>query len=122
MSALDLTDAEVALMLRKHLRTIQRWCASGRLPGAYKAGRSWRIPAVAVEEIAGRKVERLRSGLETAADACERLRAEVNAAAHAYRSLGRVPRARDWRAVVADLERIEAALAGVHREVAHYSE
>ena len=31
-------------MLGKHPRTIQRWCQEGKLPGCYKAGRSWRIP------------------------------------------------------------------------------
>lgn len=40
----DLTDRELAKALHKHPRTIQRWAASGRLPSAYKAGRSWRIP------------------------------------------------------------------------------
>ena len=40
----DLTDREVAKALRKSVRTIQRWCQSGKLPDAYKAGRAWRIP------------------------------------------------------------------------------
>lgn len=42
------TDREIAAKLRKHPRTIQRWCRRGELPGAYKAGRSWRIPAEAL--------------------------------------------------------------------------
>lgn len=43
-----LTDAEAAAELRKHPRTIRRWCQAGRLPGAFKAGRSWRIPRSAL--------------------------------------------------------------------------
>ena len=40
----DFTDHQVAQLLQKHPRTIQRWCQEGKLPGCYKAGRSWRIP------------------------------------------------------------------------------
>ncbi|MGH8574287.1 MAG: helix-turn-helix domain-containing protein [Gammaproteobacteria bacterium] len=44
----DMTDMEVAEALRKHRRTIQRWAQKGLLPGAYKAGRAWRIPRSAL--------------------------------------------------------------------------
>jgi hypothetical protein len=45
-----LTDRVVARALLKHPRTIQRWCKDGKLPGATKAGRSWRIPMRALRE------------------------------------------------------------------------
>lgn len=48
--ATDLTDGEAAGLLGKHPRTIQRWCQAGKLPGAYKAGRSWRIPRAALRQ------------------------------------------------------------------------
>lgn len=115
-----LTDAQVALILGKPKRTIQRWCQAGRLEGAWKAGRSWRIPEVAVVAITGEEVTRLRSGLEHAVVLCEALRRDVNAAARAYRRWGRKPDQRDWVAVEDDVARIEAALAGVRREVARY--
>jgi hypothetical protein len=41
-------DVEVARLVRKDVRTVQRWCVAGKLPGAYKAGRSWRIPTDAL--------------------------------------------------------------------------
>ncbi len=31
-----------------HKRSIQRRCQAGKLPGAYKVGRSWRIPPSAL--------------------------------------------------------------------------
>jgi Helix-turn-helix domain len=40
----------MARLLRKDPRTMQRWCRQGKLPGAYKAGRSWRIPPAALRE------------------------------------------------------------------------
>jgi excisionase family DNA binding protein len=46
-----LTDVEVAAALRKHPRTIRRWAAAGRFPGAHKAGRSWRIPERALTRV-----------------------------------------------------------------------
>ena len=120
MTGPDLTDREVALALRKHVRTVQRWCASGRLADAYKAGRAWRIPAASLEAVAGHEFERLRSGLEAAVTACERLRADANAAAQARRRWGETPTSRDWTAVTADIAAIEQALAGVRREVSTY--
>jgi len=46
--ARDLADHEVARELGMHPRSIQRRCQAGTLPGAYKAGRSWRIPRSAL--------------------------------------------------------------------------
>lgn len=43
------TAAEVAQLLRVGTRTINHWCASGRLR-ASKAGRSWLIAHAAVDE------------------------------------------------------------------------
>lgn len=48
MTRTDWTDREVAAALRKSVRTVQRWCDAGKLPGAHKAGRSWRIPGRAL--------------------------------------------------------------------------
>lgn len=78
--ARDLSDVEVARALRKHPRSIQRWCLAGKLPGAYKAGRSWRIPRSALR--AARVDRALRSDgvereLRAAALACRQLRADL---------------------------------------------
>jgi excisionase family DNA binding protein len=62
-------------MLRKHHRTIQRWAQKGLLPGAYKAGRSWRIPRSA---LARAKLDARRYD--------EYLLAELRAARHAIES------------------------------------
>jgi excisionase family DNA binding protein len=41
---------EVADLLRVHWRTISRWCAQGRFPGAWQTGNGyWRIPRTGVE-------------------------------------------------------------------------
>jgi len=61
-NAHDLTDREVARALRKSLRTVQRYCAKGALPGAYKAGRSWRIPRAALDAPHRGAVDRLAAG------------------------------------------------------------
>lgn len=47
------TAEEVAAKLRVTSRAIQKWCAAGRFPGAYKLGDAtspWRIPPQALEE------------------------------------------------------------------------
>ncbi len=48
-----LTAAEVAERYGVNARTVARWCAQGRLPGAYKVGEGfrgiWVIPASALE-------------------------------------------------------------------------
>ena len=51
----DLTDREVAERTRASLRTVQRWCSNGRLPGAYKVGRAWRIPTTALDTLVERR-------------------------------------------------------------------
>ncbi len=78
--ARDLSDKEVARALRMHPRSIQRWCQAGKLPGAYKAGRSWRIPRSALR--AARVDRAVRSDpiereLRAAAVACRQLRADL---------------------------------------------
>lgn len=49
------TPEEVAIILKvktkEPVRTVIRMCATGKLPGAAKAGRSWRIPASALEAL-----------------------------------------------------------------------
>lgn len=41
----DLTCAEAAAELGRRPSTVRTWCASGRIPGAYRLhGREWRIP------------------------------------------------------------------------------
>jgi len=55
----DLTDREVAKALRKSVRTVQRWCESGKLSDAYKAGRSWRIPERSLDAVHRDAVRRL---------------------------------------------------------------
>jgi len=89
----DLSDREVARALGKHPRSIQRWCGAGRLPGAYKAGRSWRIPRSALRAA---QVDRaLGSGgiereLRAAAVACRELRSDLEGADERRRAaLGR---------------------------------
>jgi len=47
----DLTDREVAELLGPSVVTVQRWCRDGRLAGAYKVGRKWRIPVRAADEM-----------------------------------------------------------------------
>jgi excisionase family DNA binding protein len=48
-NAPDLSDREVADALQKSVRTVQRWCNSGKLSGAYHAGRAWRIPRASLD-------------------------------------------------------------------------
>ena len=65
----DLNDVEVARLFRKDVRTVQRWCMAGKLPGAYKSGRSWRITTDAL----------IRAGLGTALEP-DRLESKLTAA------------------------------------------
>jgi excisionase family DNA binding protein len=58
----DLSDSEVAQALNKSVRTVQRWCLAGRLSGAYKAGRSWRIPWASLDAPHRDAVRRLARG------------------------------------------------------------
>jgi excisionase family DNA binding protein len=58
----DLSDLEVARALGKSVRTVQRWCESGKLPGAYKAGRSWRIPRASLPRAHSGAVGRFERG------------------------------------------------------------
>lgn len=55
-----LTPDETALALAIPKKTVIALCAQGRLPGAFKAGRRWRIPGRAVRSIAGEEVARCR--------------------------------------------------------------
>lgn len=48
-----LTPDEVAAHLDIPRKTVVALCADGRLAGAFKAGRQWRIPGRAVRLIAG---------------------------------------------------------------------
>jgi excisionase family DNA binding protein len=41
---------EVSVILGFHLRTVQQWCAAGRLP-AVRLGSRWRVPAEEIERI-----------------------------------------------------------------------
>jgi len=111
-----LTDLEAARLLRKHPRTIQRWCQAGKLPGAYKAGRSWRIPPPALRQ-AG-----LPSGRKPEEDYVLELRkatavvGEIAAELEELRQLGldeEPRRRRDWRRVAQQLARLEQALEGL---------
>ena len=57
----------MAQALGKSVRTIQRWCQAGKLPGSYHAGRSWRIPRSALDVPQSRAVDRLAHGPVAAA-------------------------------------------------------
>jgi excisionase family DNA binding protein len=111
MSA-DLRDFELALMLGKHPRTIQRWCAAGKLPGAYKAGRSWRIPRSALTEaglpqkFAAESIER---HLKAATDACKALTEELQE----LEREGRLTFPRDWNALAQDLRALQESVEGL---------
>jgi hypothetical protein len=59
-----LTDVEVAALLRKHPRTIRRWCQADQLPGAHKAGRSWRVPRSSLPGPTPEEVDTARAALK----------------------------------------------------------
>ena len=46
----DLTVAQVAESLNRPESTILHWLDSGRLTGAYKRGKVWRVPPAALEK------------------------------------------------------------------------
>ncbi len=112
----DLTDLEAAHLVRKHPRTLQRWCQVGKLPGAYKAGRSWRIPRSALREAglgldSAREEDYVRQ-LRGARAVLEEIAAELDE----LRRVGfdREPRQRrDWRRTAQELTRLEQALEGL---------
>ena len=45
----DLTVAQAAVLLNRPESTIRDWLDSGRLTGAYKTGKVWRVPRAALE-------------------------------------------------------------------------
>lgn len=45
---MPLTVAEVAASQRVSVRTVHRWISAGQIPGAYRAGKRWRIPPAAL--------------------------------------------------------------------------
>lgn len=110
--ARDLTDREAARELGKHVRTVQRWCRAGDLPGARKVGRSWRIPAAAIRArraaAAGGRDDVERE-LRAATLACQALRTELEQT----KARGRPAVGRNWRRVARELEALHAALAGL---------
>lgn len=78
--AADLNDVDAARLVRKDVRTVQRWCMAGKLPGAYKSGRSWRIPTDALIKAGlGTALEpdRLEFKLTAAQAVVDQLRAEL---------------------------------------------
>ena len=46
-----LPTEEVAKTLGVDVRTVQRWCQSQKLVGAYKVGGTWLVPPGAVEKL-----------------------------------------------------------------------
>jgi excisionase family DNA binding protein len=110
----DLTDIELARRLGKHPRTVQRWCKAGKLPGAYKAGRSWRIPRRSVREAGLGMALRDDDGereLRAATLVCRELSAELDAMRGPPQATPPVPR--NWRAIARRLEQLESALQGL---------
>lgn len=84
-SAADLSDQEVADVLGKAVITVQKWCKTGKLAGAYKAGRSWRIPEDALDAVQRDAVRRAARGplyelmphLQTARERLRRARGPI---------------------------------------------
>lgn len=120
--ATDLSDKEAAILVGKHPRTIQRWCAAGKLLGSYKAGRSWRIPREALFKaglggaLAG---DPAGAELDSAIALCEQLRRELELQKmRGVRIVGRRQTGEPgehgkWRVLARKLERLERALAGL---------
>jgi excisionase family DNA binding protein len=107
--ARDLTDKEVARELGMHPRSIQRRCKAGALPGAYKAGRSWRIPRSALQAAEldrAFRPDELERELRAATLACRTLAAEIDAGKRRRRA----PVDRDWARVARELEHLREAL------------
>lgn len=45
----DLTTTQAAADLQVTAETIAAYCKDGRLPGAYRVGRRWRVPTAALD-------------------------------------------------------------------------
>jgi hypothetical protein len=100
----DFADAELADAFGKHRRTIQRWCVAGKLPGAYKAGRSWRIPPGALKraelpELGKSELERELKGTVLLCGALLQELEEI-------RRDQRAPTARNWKKVALGLREL----------------
>lgn len=52
-----LTVREVAKRHRVSVATVKNWCADGKIPGAYKIGNVWRIPARGLSEFIRRSTQ-----------------------------------------------------------------
>lgn len=114
----------MAALLGKHPRTIQRRCRAGKLPGAYKAGRSWRIPRHALREAKlGEALIRddVERELRAATLVCEQLREEMEAfkLGSGRMNPDRPAGGRNWALVARELERLEAALSGLAELARH---
>lgn len=114
----DLTDVEAAQALGKHRRTLQRWCTAGKLPGAYKAGRSWRIPRRALREKGlGEALisDDLEREVRAATLLCEAVRLELEGLKGQVRPVFGAPPVdgRNWPRIARELEGLEAGLSGL---------
>jgi excisionase family DNA binding protein len=112
----DLTDAQVAELLGKHKRTIQRWCAADKLPGSYRAGRSWRIPRSALRDMKLSNALIHDDGqreLRAAVIVCEELRWELDS----LRRRGPLPpqpaSKRNWPVLAREAEQLQRSLDGL---------
>jgi hypothetical protein len=99
----------VARLVRKDVRTVQRWCVAGKLPRAYKAGRSWRVPTDALINAglgSALEPDTLEAHLATAQAVIERLIAELDESARR-----RQPPivARDWDDIATSARRLRSA-------------
>ena len=47
----DLTIDAIAKALDRSPNTVRRWCASGRIRGAYRLGREWRVPRASLQSL-----------------------------------------------------------------------
>lgn len=118
--AFELTDYELARLVRKHPRTVQRWCVAGKLPGAYKAGRSWRIPRRALQVAkldAAARGDDLQRELRSAILVCRQLRTELETLGKRRPGTrGPLPAAvRNWRLIGLDLTTLESDLEGLSK-------
>jgi excisionase family DNA binding protein len=107
--AAEFTDKEVASALRVDPRTIQRWCKAGKLPGAYKAGRSWRIPQKTLRQLQLADVpssDETERELIAAGLACRELEDELDRIES--RANTRLPR--DWTRLANQLRVLRAEL------------
>jgi excisionase family DNA binding protein len=110
-----LTDREVARLLRKHPRTIQRWCQSGKLR-CRKVGRSWRIPPRAVREaeLDAELVDGVERDLRAATLVCGDLRKEWIDLGVERAATGRwPPSTRDWKRIALHVELLRGVIGGL---------